>query len=96
MEREVLPASGVRRMSRPKYTEDLLPDDWAITYRHYNRGKRGTRTITIATVLINGSAVSTGHAICAPNDRFNEQLGQTIAQGRAIKNFVERRNDQTN
>ena len=42
------------------------------------------RTIVIATVIDNG-LVKTGYSVCMPDDKFNPEMGERIALGRAMK-----------
>lgn len=71
---------------RPKFDQSLLPHNYKVKYKIFNVD--GARRIIIAAVVSpTNKALSTGHAICSPQDEYIEERGMLIAEGRAIKSW---------
>lgn len=77
--------------AHPKFIEELLPDHLGVRMQVHN--VRGARKIVIAEVYDLGAnsfppiALGSGHAICAPVDKFDMSRGEQIATGRAIRDW---------
>ncbi len=50
----------------------------------YNTFKLGSRTITIAAVVVDPAFVSVGYSVCREGDKFDEKLAKKISKGRAL------------
>jgi len=72
-------------MSRPKYDENLVPENAGVEYEVLN--SNGKRKITVAKLRLknNGHLLGVGHSICSPSDEWSPERGRLIARGRAIK-----------
>lgn len=44
----------------------------------------GNRVITLAGVITNGTIFSVGMSLSSPSDKYNQEIGNKIAHGRAL------------
>ena len=82
--------------THPKFTPDLLPEENIILYERF---QMETRVVTTAKVVHKHHRLSgtegKGCSIRNPMDKDDDIIGETIAAGRAVKDWWERRQVRT-
>ena len=54
----------------------------------YPKDKKGVKTGHTIAVLVRGSKVFFGEAICSPEDNFNKKIGRMLSSQRALESYL--------
>lgn len=73
-----------------RFTEDMLPDNIIIRYKHHSQRNRLESTSCYLINRETDDVVTVAHATVSPNEKCpSKKVGRNISRGRAIKKYVE-------